>query len=176
MRTLTVFVGLLALAGCGSSAIEDLQGHWAGLIKCFGNESELSLSILVQGTTIAGNGQIRTNQSNQNYTLTGSQNTVPRLAECASTPVCTSNADCLEALDKDGKQGNSRCNQGLCDPCFERNDQREVLLTLHHENVQIPFPELDLWRYGQIRMTGTIDKFCPDPNRPTPNSVELDKQ
>jgi hypothetical protein len=167
---------LLGSTSCGSSAVEDLQGHWTGPITCFGGVSDLSLTILIDKTIIAGDGQIRTNDSNQNYKISGAQTTVSKLGECAGGTECTVNADCAEALDKDGKKGNSKCNMGLCDPCFQHTDTREVRLTLQHENVQIPYPELVLLRFGSDRMTGTINKFCPDPNRPTPNSVKLDKQ
>jgi hypothetical protein len=165
---------LLACAsGCGSSEVESLQGGWAGQIICLGETSDLSLGLLVEQGRIRGSGQIRTKGSNADYTVSGDQKTTKRLLECQD-PLCASDTECSSRLDKNGEGGKSVCRQSLCTPCYEYQDQPQVLITLRDANVAIPDPELELWRFGTNRMEGTIRGFCPDEDKQPPQ-VKLTK-
>ena len=174
MRAL-ILVLPIGIAGCGSTDVGDPQGPWAGTITCFTGQSDLAIGLTVANDSINGSGQIRDNSSNINYTAIGTQSVVDRLSECASTPLCAGTPDCAKALDKDGQAGHSVCLQGLCSPCFERSQQRQVTITLQHQNPTIPYPRLELWRFGTSLMEGTIKLFCADEDRLTPK-VTVSKQ
>lgn len=161
-------------AGCGSTGIEDLQGNWSGTVTCFTGQSELGMGLTATSSNVGGSGEIRTNGSNANYSVSGTQSLVDRLSECTSTTVCAGNPDCAKALDKNGNAGSSICLQGLCSPCFEKSQQRQVVITLQHQNPTIPYPRLELWRFGDALMEGTIKQFCSDEDRLTPR-VTLSK-
>jgi hypothetical protein len=165
---------LPTLAGCGSTDIADLQGHWSGTITCFTGKSDLSTGLTVTGNTVSGSGEIRTNGSNANYSVSGTQSVVSRLVECTSTPICTGGPDCAKVLDKNGNAGSSACLQGYCLPCFEKTDQKQVIIVLQHQNPTIVYPRLELWRFGGTLMEGTIKHFCTDEDRLTPK-VTLNK-
>lgn len=170
-----VTLGLLAVAGaaCGGGNIKDLQGSWAGQIvccvapagvppSCQGDTSEISLGLLVDDGKIYGDTQIRTKGSNTNFEIAGSQSTVERLVDCPDTPACGGDGDCAAVLDQNGKTGASRCLQGFCSPCFEPTQQPLVRLTLRRDSWGRQFPELELWRYGDALMEGTINGYCPN--------------
>jgi hypothetical protein len=174
-RLALAFSGLLAAtsAGCSGSSIEDLQGSWAGQIvccaapsgvppSCQGDTSEISLGLLVGDGKIHGDSQIRTKGSNTNFEIAGSQSTVDRLVDCPDTPTCGGDSDCAAVLDQTGKAGASRCLQGFCSPCFTHTQQPLVRLTLRRESWGRQFPELELWRYGDALMEGTINGYCPN--------------
>jgi hypothetical protein len=169
---------LLALAGSGcddAGGGAPLTGGWIGTITCLGDTHDLSLGLLVDGSKLYGNGQTRTKGTNTNYDITGSQATVDRLLACVDSPMCSGDAECAGYLDQQGLKGKSRCSQGLCSPCYELKPQAQVLITLRDNNPGIPDPELELWRYGEKLMEGTIRKFCPDEDRRTPE-VKVSKQ
>jgi hypothetical protein len=169
---------VIATAGCGTSGLEGLQGSWAGQIiccvepsgvppSCRGDTSEIALGLLVERDQIYGDSQIRTKGSNSNFQVTGSQSTVGRLVDCADTPTCGQDADCYSVLDLNGQTASSRCQQGFCSPCFERAQQPLVLITLRHQTPGLQFPELELWRFGDSLMEGTIKGYCPS-DEPSP--------
>jgi hypothetical protein len=178
MRTLLSFVGLTlvlsASLGCSSSGVESLQGGWTGQIVCLGDTSQVSLGLFTDQTRIWGSAQIRTKGSNSDYTVDGSQSDVDRLLECQNS-TCTQNADCASKLDGRGASSKSTCQNGLCDPCYESQVWPQVTLVLRDNNVQIPDPALELWRYGEGRLEGTITKYCPDEALQTPQ-VKLNKE
>ncbi len=164
---------LACAAGCGSSDVESLQGGWAGEIICLGETSELSLGLLVEQGKIRGSGQIRTKGSNADYEVKGEQKTARRLLECMD-PLCQQDSDCGTFLDKNAEGGKSVCRQNLCTPCYEYQDQAQVVIQLRDANVLIPDPELELFRFGTNRLEGTIRGFCPDEDKQPPQ-VKLTK-
>lgn len=158
---------VLLTVGCEESDVEGLKGRWSGKIICDGQTSDLSMSLRVEGELVYGDVQIVTKNSKSDYEGRGGQNEEMRLTECNNN-LCDGDEDCTGAYDKEGALGNSHCNNGLCDPCFESDLWQHVSLTLKDENIQIADPLLELWRYSDTRMEGTIHKYCPDEKLLTP--------
>lgn len=152
---------LLAASGCGESEVEGLHGAWGGQIQCAGEVSEISLSIVLEGSKIRGSSQIRTKGSNMNYSIMGGQTNAERLVECLDA-LCDTDPDCKGKYDFKGATGSSRCDEGLCTPCYEKRSQEKVTISLVDENVGLPDPLLELWRYADSRLEGTIQNFCSD--------------
>ena len=160
---------------CEEDQVAGLKGRWSGKITCAGEQtSDLKLSLKVEEELVLGDAQIFTKNSKSDYEARGGHKDATRLTECNNNS-CQFDADCNEAFDKEGALGNSRCNEGLCDPCFESNTWQQVTLTLKDENVQLPDPILELWRYSDIRMEGTIKKYCTDEELFTPQ-VQLTRE
>jgi hypothetical protein len=152
---------VIGVVSCGNSSLKGVEGRWAGQIVCQGEFSDLTLSLTVEDTLIYGPAQIRTKSSNSNYTARGSQNDTPRLVDCPDN-TCQGNEDCSKWLDSLGEPDRSRCADNVCTPCFTKENWALITLTLKDDNVQIPDPTLELWRYSDQRLEGTIKKYCPN--------------
>jgi hypothetical protein len=162
------------LWACESSSLEGIAGRWVGKITCLGQTSDLSLSLTVENELLYGSAQIRTKDSNSDYSARGGQSETDRFMDCKESE-CLTTEDCSLKLNQQGEPGKSQCQNGLCTPCFENQTWSLVTLTLKDNNVQIPDPELSLWRFGNDRLEGTIKKYCPDEAIQTPQ-VKITKQ
>jgi hypothetical protein len=185
MRNVALFICGAALLGCGAEG-GSVEGRWTGQIVCLGDTGDLTLGLNLGESTaqkvrsLYGTAQIRIKDSNAFYDVKGELDLeVARLLECKN-PTCQVKADCAESLDnRDSKgascdptqdpsdprgcqTGKSDCVEGLCTPCYTREQWSQVVITLRSTNVQLPTPTLELWRYGDTRMEGTIKLFCPD--------------
>ena len=140
---------------------------------CLNETSDLTMSITVLESKIRGSAQIRTKNSDSEYTIDGEQVEIPRLVECKDA-LCDGPQDCQAKLNSQGESGKSKCIEGQCAPCFEKEKWNQIKVTFRDENVQIPDPLLELWRYGDQRMEGTVKSFCADEAFQLPQ-VKVDK-
>ncbi len=160
-------IGALLLSSCAESDVAGLKGRWSGTILCDSQTSDLTMSLHVEEDLVYGDVQIITKESKSDFEARGGQQDQMRLTECNNS-TCDFDEECEDAFDKDGALGISRCNNGLCDPCFESNQWQQVTLTLKDENVQLSDPILELWRFSDTRLEGTIKKYCPNEELLTP--------
>jgi hypothetical protein len=168
------FAALLLLCGCESSTLQGVEGRWAGQIICLGQTSDLTLGLTVEKSLILGSAQIRTKNSNSDFQSRGEQVDLERILECKD-PSCTTDEDCASKLDSKGEAPMSQCTNYECAPCYDKEIWPQVQISLKDENVQIPDPVLKLWRFGDQRMEGTIERFCPDETLQTPK-VKVNKE
>jgi len=170
-----------SLWGCGGAGAS-IEGRWTGKIFCLGDSGDLTLGLTLGGDlgdnlrNLYGKAQIRIKDSNADYDLKGELDLeVLRLLECKNSS-CESDTDCADRLDEKGNAGKSKCAvaEGVCIPCYDQERWSQVRVTLRSSNVQLPTPGLELWRYGDNRLEGTIKLFCPDENIQIPQ-VKLSK-
>lgn len=157
--------------GCGSASSEALRGRWNGTIVCAGDTSDITLSLQPDGKRFIGTGTTRTKGSNATWDLRGEQREEQREEECADDR-CTTDKECV---GRGPGGGNARCDVSRCTPCREKKPWTRILIKLVDDNVQLPDPELDLEREGDLKLVGTVRAFCPDEQVQTPR-VSLRKE
>ena len=156
----------LVVVGCDDSAVEGLKGRWTGSIACTVGAADVTLGLRVQGDRIVGDAITRSNKINSDWRVEGAQRELQRNTACRDD-TCVTDDDCVD-------RGGGTCNEhGICDPCEVTENWRRVTLVLIDADVQSPNPEMRLERFGDQRLVGEIEAFCPgDPVA----GVELDKQ
>ena len=159
---------LVTWAGCDDGAVAGLKGRWVGTIGCAVDTAEVTIGLQLSGEQLVGDAITRVNEINSDWRIEGAQRTLQRTTRCRDD-TCETDADCAS-------RGGGSCNRfGICDTCEEREDWREVTLTMIDEDVQSTDPVMTLERFGDDRLAGSVAGFCPDENLGTP-SVELGKE
>jgi hypothetical protein len=169
---------LFLLVACDDPAVSGLEGQWAGSISCATSSSGLTLLLQVLGDTLGGTAVTRTQEVDTKWEVKGSQQeakSTESLVEGIEREPSCSDDSCINTSDC-ADRGGGVCNAfGLCEPCDDGRPWRRVTLNLKDDDVQSIDPVIVLERFGDVRMTGTIQSFCTDEDKAPPHvAVEKD--